>query len=121
MGYPTSARVIADYMVQYADPISVRAGETFTLTGREDLWQGHRWLWGVAADGRAGWVPAAWVERQGGQGVCRRAYAARELGVSAGASVTVLEAASGWLWCADDQGRTGWVPAENLAVAAAAV
>ncbi len=31
-------------------------GEFLSLTGREDVWDGHRWLWAVADDGREGWV-----------------------------------------------------------------
>ncbi|MBL8057204.1 MAG: SH3 domain-containing protein, partial [Anaerolineales bacterium] len=55
-----------------------------------------------------------WVERRGAQGVCRREYTARELGVRAGAVVTVLETESGWCWCADSLGHSGWVPASQL-------
>lgn len=113
---PPAARVRADYTAQYPDPLSLHAGEAFALTGREDLWQGrHLWLWGLAGDGRAGWVPAAWVERRGAAGVCRRAYSARELSVRAGDQVTLLTLESGWAWCADAQGEHGWVPAECLA------
>lgn len=117
MAPPYSARLLTGYTAQYPDPLCLAAGEAFTLTGREDLWQGYLWLWAVAADGRTGWVPAAWVDRRGAQGVCRREYSARELSVRAGAVVTVLEAESGWCWCADSLGRRGWVPAGHLAEA----
>jgi hypothetical protein len=49
--------VLENHGASYADPIEVAKGEPVSLTGREDIWDGHRWFWAVADDGREGWVP----------------------------------------------------------------
>jgi len=51
--------VLYSHNATYSDPIRVAKGEIVRLTGREDLWDGHRWLWAVAEDGKEGWVPLA--------------------------------------------------------------
>ncbi len=50
--------VLESHNASYADPIKVAKGEFLLLTGQEDVWDGHRWLWAVADDGREGWVRA---------------------------------------------------------------
>jgi len=55
-------RVIKAWAAVYADPIVVGAGERLTLTGKEDLWEGHRWLWARSAAGKEGWVPRSHLE-----------------------------------------------------------
>jgi len=115
VGAPRLCRVIAAYTRAYADPIRIRAGESVTLTGREDNWQGWIWIWAISGAGKAGWMPQAAVERRGEQTVARYDYDARELSVGAGDPVTVERAASGWLWCVAAAGRSGWVPADHIA------
>ena len=105
-------RVVADRTPAYADPIAFRAGDEIALSGREDNWQGSIWLWGIAPDGREGWLPRNAVAANGDRGVALYDYDARELAVTAGDEVRVLRGESGWLWCADRQGAHGWVPAD---------
>jgi hypothetical protein len=44
-----------------------------------------------------------------------RDYTAQELGVQAGAEVSLSEAIHGWVWAADAAGRAGWIPLTCLA------
>ena len=95
--------ILRDYTTQYADPIRLAAGERFTLTGKADRWDDRAdwvWLWGIAADGREGWIPAEFVEqRDPTTGVARRDYDARELTVKVGDEVESLVSAAGWHFC----------------------
>ena len=73
-------------------------------------WRG--WLWCVPADGPSGWVPSAFVRRDGASGVALRDYDASELTVKPGDVLEALEEESGWLRCLAADGAVGWVPLE---------
>lgn len=98
-------KVIADWTATYAAPLRVQAGEAVALTGREELWEGHRWLWATAG-GREGWVPDTLVV----EGRALRDFDAMELTCRAGEAVSVLETTHGWSLCRAKNGRQGWVP-----------
>lgn len=102
-------RVLADWTASYDDPLRVAAGEAVALSGREELWDGHRWLW-AEAGGREGWVPDDLVV----EGRALRDFDARELTVRAGEAVTVLTRTHGWVLCRAGDGRVGWVPERCL-------
>ncbi len=110
--------ILCDYTTQYADPIRLAAGERFTLTGKADRWDDRAdwvWLWGIAVDGREGWIPAEFVEqRDPTTGLARRDYDARELTVKVGDEVESLVAAAGWHFCRAADGRVGWVPVSHM-------
>lgn len=102
--------VLADWTATYADPVRIAGGEVLVLTGREEVWDGHRWLWARAPDGREGWVPDTLVR----DGRALRDFDARELTCRAGEAVTWLHATHGWAWCRAGDGREGWVPERCL-------
>lgn len=108
-----------DYLVTdgwtacYDDPVTARAGESLVLSGREDIWDGHRWLWARDPSGREGWVPDALVE----DGRARHDYSAMELSCAAGERLAGLEETHGWVLCRNVSGAIGWVPRRNLALA----
>ena len=106
-------RVLRDHEPFQADALAFRAGEKLAVEDRETEWPG--WLWCTGPDGRSSWGPAAYVRRTGDTATALRDYDAVELPVRAGEEVTAYEEASGWWWCIDGQGRSGWLPAENLA------
>ncbi len=111
-------RVREAYGAAYAEPVAVRAGEELVVGAREDQWQGNpawTWVWVTDPCGRQGWAPASVIAREGESAVAARDYDARELSVGAGEQVTVSEEESGWLWCANDRGESGWVPATHVA------
>jgi len=90
-------------------------GAPLTLSGREDIWDGHRWLWAIGDDGRAGWVPDDLLVTVDGRPVAAWDYTAIELTVAAGERVDLLHHTHGWGWCRDGDGREGWLPLGKLA------
>lgn len=111
---PTHMTVTQPHTASYADTISVKQGQVLALSGREDIWDGHRWLWAVAPDGREGWVPDSLI-RQGDAGpVAATDYAAVELTCAKGETLCALNATHGWVWCRNALGAEGWVPARQL-------
>ncbi len=95
----------------YPDPIAVRAGEALHLSGRTDVWEGHTWLWAIAADGREGWVPDNILTSEPSGARARTDYAAVELSCEPGDVFDVIERNHGWVRCRAADGGEGWLPA----------
>lgn len=106
----TLYRVVKDWTATYDNPISVVAGDQIALTGREDIWDGHRWLWAICAAGKEGWVPDCLVANA----TMTETYSAQELGCTAGQVLTGHMVLHGWVLCTDENGQRGWVPRHNL-------
>ena len=107
----TRATVTKAHVESYADPIQLKQGERATLTGREDIWEGHRWLWAIAPDGREGWVPNTLLDADGYAG---QDYSAMELSCNVGQTLMTGVRTHGWVWCTDDSAGQGWVPVQCL-------
>jgi hypothetical protein len=107
-------RVRAAYQRAYQAPIAGIAGDGVKIRRRDDEEPG--WIWCEhSANGLAGWVPEAFLERRTAEtAVLRRGYSAMELSVQPGQIVTIIETMAGWIWCVSDSGEAGWVPAENI-------
>ena len=105
-------RVVSDYEAAYPDAWVLVAGEVLTASDRTSEWPG--WVWCTQAGGKSGWVPASFLDRKGSACTARRDYDATELTVRAGETLTTHQAEAGWLWCTNEQGQSGWVPAEHL-------
>ena len=110
----TQRRVTTAHQASYDAPIEVRQGEPLVLSGREFVWDGHRWLWAAAPDGREGWIPDDLPHAVGGQVTARRDYSAVELTCAANGLVSALWQTHGWTWCRTGDGREGWLPDRNL-------
>jgi Variant SH3 domain len=109
------AEVVRGYTAQYPDPITVRAGDR-VLVGKDDpAFPG--WRWCTAPDGRGGWVPEEFFQREGPEAIMRRDYTARELSIEAGANVLIGESIGGWVWVTATNGSGGWIPEGCLAPA----
>lgn len=108
------ARVLRDWTASYRDPIRVSAGDSVMPTDRQDLWDGHRWVWTRAGDGREGWLPDGILAREGGGWVAACAFDATELTCRVGARLTVKARTHGWALCRDRAGGEGWVPERHL-------
>jgi hypothetical protein len=106
--------VIHAHSATYPDPINVRRGDALHLVGRENSWDGHRWLWAIAADGREGWVPSDLPRCEHGHTTAAYDYSARELDVAPGSLVRVSKVSHGWAWCCNDRGLEGWIPLRVL-------
>ncbi len=102
--------VLEAHRASYADSIEVAKGAPLSLTGREDVWDGHRWLWAVADDGREGWVPDDLIAEAGEGPVASRDFSAVELTCLAGETVEFIRQTHGWAWCRKDDGNEGWLP-----------
>jgi len=102
------------HLTSYSDPISVGRGDALVLDGREDLWDGHRWLWAVSPDGREGWVPDDLIGGPAGAPAARFAYSAIELACKVRETVEMLSETHGWVWCRNAGGHEGWVPLRCL-------
>jgi len=107
-------RVVSDYRTPYPDPVTLKAGDVLTIGDQHSPWPG--WIWCTDRDGKSAWVPESYVEREGNTGTMRRDYDATELSVRAGEELAIGEEESGWFWCTNQAGQSGWVPAEHVQV-----
>lgn len=107
-------KVLVSHNASYADPIGVAKGQVLSLSGREENWDGHRWLWAVADDGGEGWVPDNLIVETDERLTASRDFSAIELTCAAGEAVEVVWETHGWAWCRNYDGREGWVPVRNL-------
>jgi hypothetical protein len=116
MSMPYRGKVSVAHQASYPDPIAFHIDDEVDVTDKEENWHGWIWIWCINQQGKAGWVPSAYIVRQDGsnKGVALCDYDARELSVAVGEEVSVQKAESGWLWCINQQGQSGWVPAENI-------
>jgi hypothetical protein len=110
----TTGRVICDYQTPYGDPLIVGAGEQLTISERASEWTG--WIWCTNREGRSRWVPEKYVERSGNTCVALRDYDATELTVSLGDTLIISNQEAGWLWCTNEKGQRGWVPADRVEI-----
>jgi SH3 domain len=109
-------RVLTDYQAAYSDPITMHSGEELQLSEKKDNWHGWIWLWCTNQAGKSGWVPECYIEQTGNAGKALYDYDAIELSVSMGEVLSIEKEESGWLWCSTQQGKSGWVPAEHIAI-----
>ncbi len=112
-------RVIEDYEVSNTNPFSVTAGEVFHVSEKYDFWNNNPdwiWIWCTDQHGRNGWVPKNLINlhADGTKGTARYSYAATELGVVVDNELVAEKEESGWVWCINKQGESGWVPLENV-------
>jgi hypothetical protein len=100
------------YKASNPDPIAFCIGDCLSVEDRESNWKG--WTWCRSLAGTGGWVPKAYLNRQGNMAVALQDYDAIELTVDPGEHLTGTLQESGWLWCTKPSGLSGWVPYENL-------
>jgi uncharacterized protein YgiM (DUF1202 family) len=105
-----TVQVRRGYQIQYANPITVRAGESLTVGRADDDSPG--WRWCRAADGRQGWVPVELLSSEEPDTTILKDYSARELQVVPGEEVTVEDVRHGWLLVRNVKGDCGWIPAD---------
>lgn len=100
------------YRSAYPDPLKLHLGEQVTLGDKRSEWPG--WLWCTDSGGKSGWVPEAYIRRQGDAGVIVVAYDATELSAESGEEIEMLRRESGWVWCRKTDGHEGWLPLDVL-------
>ena len=110
------AYATTSYQAAYADPIKMLSGERLLFEGKEDNWQGWTWLWCTNQVGKSGWEPQSYVLETESGYVARCDYDASELTVQTGEILQIAQAESGWLWCTNQSGKSGWVPVMHLVI-----
>lgn len=114
-------RVTRAYESSNPDPITLYVGEIFQVSERIDYWNDNpdwAWIWCTDQQGCSGWVAKSVItlSADGTTGTVQCAYIARELTVAVGDELVATQEESGWLWCTDQQGQSGWVPCANVAL-----
>jgi uncharacterized protein YgiM (DUF1202 family) len=109
---PPTCRVVSAHQSAYPDPLIITQGEALTIGEKESEWGG--WLWCTNQQGKSGWVPEKYLRRTGDTGNALRHYNATELSVEVGEELIMGKEESGWIWCTNRQGQSGWVPAANV-------
>jgi uncharacterized protein YgiM (DUF1202 family) len=104
--------VVAAYESAYTEPLVFSAGEAVAVSEKESEWSG--WLWCTNRAGKSRWVPEKYVKRTGAACVLLCDYEATELSVSVGEALTMEKEESGWIWCTNQAGQSGWVPADHV-------
>lgn len=107
-------RVIEAHEASYTEPIAFDVGDEVRLTGHEDIWDGHRWLWASAPNGREGWIPDSFANAES-RFVAKSAYSAMELTCRVGEVLEGDAETHGWVWARNSHGNAGWAPLRNLA------
>jgi uncharacterized protein YgiM (DUF1202 family) len=112
-------RVMADYQASYPDPFCVTAGETFQVSEKVDAWNSNPdwiWVWCTDKRGKQGWVPKHVItfNSDGITGTTRSTYTATELTVAVEDELVAHQEESGWVWCTNHQGKSGWVPLDHI-------
>ena len=66
--------------------------------------------------GETGWVPQRYLDSGRPTARVITAYETTELPARAGEQLRLIhdDAESGWSWCANSEGREGWIPNDNL-------
>jgi hypothetical protein len=105
-------RVISEYQTPYSEPLVISAGEELVMDEKESEWSG--WIWCTNQDGKSRWVPEKYVERRGDIAIALYDYEATELSVSVGEELSMGKEESGWIWCTNQEGQSGWVPADHV-------
>lgn len=108
----------ADYTVVDRTPLTLAAGEKVTLGNADKAWEG--WVWATTSEGRGTYLPVSFLEEtetenSPGQAQLKEPFAAIDLSVKKGDTVTCLREVSGWFWCRDTSGAEGWLPDYVLA------
>ena len=100
------------YESPYPEPLEMKAGEILTASSRKSEWPG--WVWCTTGSNRSGWIPESCVERTGDRCRVLRNFNTRELSVHSGERLVAEREESGWLWCLNQRGQSGWVPKDHL-------
>ncbi|WP_425955639.1 SH3 domain-containing protein [Xylanimonas sp. McL0601] len=109
----TEVVVTSDHVIPDRPPIEPRPGDRADVGEQSTDWPAFVLV--TTASG-SGWVPERYLDDERPTATVLHPYDTRELPASAGERLTVIEddAESGWSWCANTAGRTGWVPHEVL-------
>lgn len=98
-------------------PLVINPGDALTVSDEQGSGTWPAFVLVGKGGTESGWVPRRYLKRQGREAVALRHYDTTTLNPSRNEILTVIEAdvESGWLWCRDRTGRTGWFAINRLA------
>lgn len=106
-------RVIRSYQSTSTDPIVMKEGDRLQVEDKPTDWDG--WVWCLHSSGKNSWVPGIYLNREGNNtALALQDYNATELSVREGQELEIFNEVAGWYWCRNGDGKSGWVPAENI-------
>ncbi len=103
--------VIAHHIPAAHEVLELREGDIVRVGDRDDQWP--LWLW-CTNDRGAGWIPEGFLDIHEKVGRAKRDYTTRELAVSEGDQVELVESHGGWAFVRPQAGEPGWVPEHCL-------
>jgi hypothetical protein len=109
----THVVVTADHEIPESAPIVIKPGDIVDVGERSSEWPAFVFV--TTASG-SGWVPERFLDDRRPMATVLHPYNTRELAASVGERLLLLEddPESGWSWCRNAGGITGWVPHEIL-------
>jgi hypothetical protein len=104
---------LESHVIPALPPLRLVVGDRVVVTQRDGDWPAFMFVQGASG---SGWVPARHLSSQVGTAAVLVPYDTTELPVAAGEVLEVLERddESGWHWCRNSNGSSGWVPARIL-------
>jgi len=107
-------KVIKDYKTPFSNPLILKKGYKVQIEEKECEWPG--WIWSITQDGKSGWIPENYLEIKGYNAELLKDYNATELNATIGEFFLIENEESGWLWVSSENGRSGWIPLENVEI-----
>lgn len=107
-GSMSTFTVTKAHVASFPEPFVGRRGERVVVGAEDTEYPG--WIRSSTIDGRSGWVPRSLLRISAGEGELLADYDATELTAEPGDAVEVLAEESGWVWCLNLAGRSGWIP-----------
>jgi len=106
MGGREIYQVVEEHKSTFPYSLELKAGEDVTLS--DDKKNG--WIWATDKKDAGAWIPEKYLEIYKNTGTLLIDYDTAELNVTSGERLTLIKEESGWMWCSNQKGETGWVP-----------
>jgi len=96
------------FITDQTEPLQIRTGEKLKIGERKSKPKG--WIWCINRKGLGGWVPEIYLVKNNDGVFAWYDYSARELIIKIGEILILGRKESGWAWCTNTSGQSGWVP-----------
>ena len=102
--------VIIEHKESYPYSIFLRAEEKVTVSDKRE----NGWVWCTNKEGIGAWIPEKYIQQENQTGTMMSDYSSFELTVEVGEMLTFIKEESGWIWCMNQKGQSGWVPSHKV-------
>lgn len=106
--------VVSNYKTPFKDPLILKEGEILNIEKKETDYPG--WIWCITKSGKKGWVPENYLVVDKDKAKLLQDYNATELDAYVGERLIIEKQESGWAWVRTSEGRSGWIPLENVRI-----